>query len=50
MGEREQALDWLERAVETGAFILYLGIDPTFRSLHPEPRFRALLKKVGLEE
>ena len=50
LGEREQALDWLERAVEGGDFfMLYLGIDPAFRSLHAEPRFRAILKKVGLD-
>ncbi|MGI9076391.1 MAG: tetratricopeptide repeat protein, partial [Gemmatimonadaceae bacterium] len=51
LGEREQAVDWLERAVERGDFfMLYLGIDPAFRSLHAEPRFRALLKKVGLDK
>ena len=50
LGEREHALDWLERGVETGAFMLYLGIDPTLRSLHAEPRFGALLKQVRLPE
>jgi hypothetical protein len=42
-------LSWLERAAELRAgFMLYLAIDPTFNPLHGEPRFQALLKKVGL--
>jgi DNA-binding SARP family transcriptional activator/cytochrome c-type biogenesis protein CcmH/NrfG len=49
LGDRGRALDWLERAVGTGMYVAYLGIDPTFRSLHAEPRFRTLLKTVGLE-
>ncbi|HZF67534.1 MAG TPA: protein kinase [Gemmatirosa sp.] len=48
LGERERALEWLERGADAGAYMLYLGIDPTFRPLHGEPRFRALLKRIGL--
>lgn len=47
LGEREQALDWLERTPKQA--LAYVAIDPSFRSLHGEPRFHALLKKVGLE-
>ena len=50
LGERSQALDWLERGVASGTFILYLPINPYFRSLRSEPRFQAMLKKVGLDE
>jgi serine/threonine-protein kinase len=50
MGNREQALKWLERAAEAGHRLLYLAVDPTLVSLHAEPRFRALLTKVGLAE
>ncbi len=50
LGNQEQVLDWLERGVETGSFMLYLGIDPTLHSLHEEPRFQALLEKMGLAE
>jgi hypothetical protein len=58
LGEREQALnwleqavepDWLEQAVEPSRRMLYLRIDPTFRPLHGEPRFQALLKELRLE-
>ena len=50
LGDSGRALDWLERAVGTDMYVGYLGIDPTFRSLHAEPRFRTLLKSVGLEK
>lgn len=48
--EPKEALDWLERATESGAFMLYIGIDPSFRSLDGEQRFQAVLKKIGLVE
>jgi hypothetical protein len=50
MGDARRALDWLERAVGTDMYVGYLGIDPTFHSLQAEPRFRTLLKGVGLEK
>ena len=50
LGDQTRALDWLERGVGTDPYLVYLGIDPTFRPLHAEPRFRVLLKKVGLDE
>jgi tetratricopeptide (TPR) repeat protein len=50
LADRGRALDWLDRAVGTDdMYVGYLGIDPTFRSLHAEPRFRTLLKAVRLE-
>jgi serine/threonine-protein kinase len=50
LGDRGAAIDWLERAAEphTEQMMLYLGVDPVFRSLRGEPRFQALLKKIGL--
>jgi len=50
LGDKEAALRWLERGAESGASLLYLGIDPAFRSLRGEPRFKAVLKKIGLPE
>jgi len=49
LGEKEQAMDWLEKAYEKriGDFG-HLKCDPIYRSLRDEPRFVALLKKVGL--
>jgi len=49
LGERAEALAWLERGVEFHAWMLYLGIDPIFRPLYGEPRFQAVLRKIGLD-
>jgi serine/threonine-protein kinase len=50
LGQRDSALTWLERGVATGEFMLYTGIDPVFRTLHGEPRFRAVLRALRLPE
>jgi serine/threonine protein kinase/tetratricopeptide (TPR) repeat protein len=50
-GEVDDAFRWLDRAVaERDAGAAQMGQEPTFRSLHGDPRWRALLKKVGLGE
>jgi eukaryotic-like serine/threonine-protein kinase len=48
LGNKLEALNWLERAAEGHVQMLYLAVDPLYRSLYSEPRFRALLKKIGL--
>jgi TolB-like protein/Tfp pilus assembly protein PilF len=49
MGEKAQALDWLEKAYnEHVSELIYLKVDPYLDNLHSEPRFTAILKKVGL--
>jgi hypothetical protein len=48
LGNRAEALTLLEQAVGQHVMMLYLGLDLMFRSLHDEPRFQLLLKKVGL--
>ncbi|HXC16665.1 MAG TPA: protein kinase [Holophagaceae bacterium] len=51
LGDREQALEGLERAVEARCELLvYLGIDPRLDPLRAEPRFHGLLARVGLAE
>jgi adenylate cyclase len=49
LGEKDQALDWLEKcyADQDGA-CWSLNIDPVLDGLRNEPRFQALLKKTGL--
>jgi len=48
LGDRAEALNWLERGVEAHAYVLYLAIDGQYRPLYGEPRFQALLRKIGL--
>ncbi|MBC7932597.1 MAG: winged helix-turn-helix domain-containing protein [Rubrivivax sp.] len=51
LGQREEALDLLERAYrEHDFFIIYLKAEPFFDPLRDEPRFQELLRKVGLAE
>jgi TolB-like protein/Tfp pilus assembly protein PilF len=50
LGEKEETLTWLERAVEKKApALINLSLCWWFKSLRGEPRFEVLLKKVGLK-
>jgi DNA-binding winged helix-turn-helix (wHTH) protein/TolB-like protein len=50
LNEREKALDLLEQAVnEHHFFAIYIKASPFFDNLRGEPRFHALIKRVGLE-
>jgi tetratricopeptide (TPR) repeat protein len=49
LGEKEKAFEWLERAYEDRSTNLgFLAQDPTFDSLHNEPRFTALVERIGV--
>ena len=46
----ELTLDWLERAnQERTNWMVFLNVDPAWDHLRNEPRFRALVQKVGLD-
>jgi TolB-like protein/cytochrome c-type biogenesis protein CcmH/NrfG len=50
LGEKEQALDWLEKAVAEGDWRLrLLKFDPRWDPLRSEPRFARILKQVHLD-
>jgi len=50
LGERDQAIYWLERACdERDAHVPFLHVDPRLASLRTDPRFEALVKRVGLK-
>jgi len=50
LGEKEKALDWLDKSYkDQESACWYLKVDPIYDSVRNEPRFQALLKKVGLE-
>ena len=51
LGEKEEAFSWLEKGYsEKDAQLSYLKVNPVFDPLRSEPRFMALLKKVGLDK
>jgi hypothetical protein len=50
LGEKEQAIEWLDKASdERTPEINHVKCEPIYDSIRDEPKFRALLKKVGLE-
>ncbi|MGA2184826.1 MAG: winged helix-turn-helix domain-containing protein [Bryobacteraceae bacterium] len=49
LGDREQAFQWLERGMEDKSeMLLFLDVYPPFRSLHGDPRFQDLVRRVGV--
>ena len=50
LGENDEAFKWLDRAFQEHSGTLHsIGVLPTFRKLHSDPRFGALLKRIGLD-
>ncbi len=50
LGEREEALDWLEKACEVRmGLLVILNVEPAFDPLRAEPRFQAILRKLGFD-
>jgi TolB-like protein/Tfp pilus assembly protein PilF len=50
LGEKEQALDWLERGCDRHEMsVTSIGIHPIYDSLRGSPRFHALLKRLRLD-
>jgi DNA-binding winged helix-turn-helix (wHTH) protein/cytochrome c-type biogenesis protein CcmH/NrfG len=48
LGERMLALRWLETAVaELCPLLSFAAVYPAFRPLHREPRFRAIVRRIG---
>jgi len=50
LDEKDQAFKWLEKAYdERSSQLVYLRANPLFDSIRSDPRFKELLKKMGLE-
>jgi serine/threonine-protein kinase len=50
LGEKDQALDWVEKAFENGEPVADLTYIPLFDGLRSEPRFLELLARLNLPE
>jgi hypothetical protein len=50
LGEKEPALEWLQRSflAHEGA-LTWIKIDPRFDPLRGEPRFKEIVRRMGLE-
>jgi serine/threonine-protein kinase len=50
LDEKDQAFEWLEKAYEgRSPMLVWLRVNPLFDNIRSDPRFKALLKKIGLE-
>ncbi len=50
LGQKEKCLDWLEKSYEQqDSACWYLKIDQIYDIVRNEPRYQAILKKIGLE-
>ena len=51
LGEKDQALNWLEKGYkERATKMVFLKIDPFFDNLRSDPRFVELVRRVGLPQ
>ena len=49
LGERDRAFEWLDRAYEERAgFLIHIKLEPAFDNIRDDPRFAALLRRIGL--
>ena len=50
-GDKDRAFEWLDKAyAERDMGIIGLKVDPAFKDLHGDPRFAALLRRMGLPQ
>jgi tetratricopeptide (TPR) repeat protein len=51
-GENDKAFAWLDKAYDEreGQSLTLLKVDPSFKNLRSDPRFSALLQKIGLPQ
>ena len=51
IGQKEEALNWLERAYNShDSQLCFLKIEPMFKTLHGDPKYEELLRKIGFPE
>jgi len=50
LGDKDKTFEWLEKACQDKSIYPGIKTDPIWDSIRSDPRFRALLKKIGLEK
>jgi len=51
LGEKDKAFEWLTKAYEEhSGQIVWIKVDPWYKNLRSDPRYKELLKKMGWEE
>ena len=51
LGDKDQAIAWLEKGyAEKSNLMVWIKVVPELDSLHSDPRYIALLKKIGLPQ
>jgi eukaryotic-like serine/threonine-protein kinase len=51
LGDKEKAFEWLERAYQDHSpWLIWLKVDPRFDTLHSDPRYADLLRRMGLPQ
>ena len=51
LGDLDQTFRYLEQAyAERDGILIYLPVDPVAEAIWPDPRFAALVKKIGLTQ
>jgi len=50
LGEKDQALEWLEKAAaQHSGYLAYVKTEPLMDGLRSDPRFDNLLRRIGLD-
>jgi hypothetical protein len=50
LGDKEQALVWLDRAYDARSGLNFIKVNPTWDSIRSDPRFGDLLRRMGLPQ
>ena len=50
LGDREGTFRCLEECIDTGKLHYFVKVDPDFDPYRDDPRFQALLARVGLDD
>jgi hypothetical protein len=49
LGEKDQTFEWLEKAyLDHSPWLIWLNVDPRFDSLHGDPQYQDLRRRMGL--